>query len=141
MLYPANQDMPAGETGIVRPITERDKIAVLVKAVVRTANAWGLTNAEAAALFDVPTATWSRMKAGSFHGKLDQDKVTRASLLIGLFKGLRLLFNGPLTYGWPKTPNKGPGFHNKTPIQVMLEGGIPAMMRVRQHIDALRGGI
>ncbi|PKR49662.1 DUF2384 domain-containing protein [Thalassospira marina] len=141
MLYPANQDMPAGESGIVRPITERDKIAVLIKAVVRTANAWSLTNTEAAALFDVPTATWSRMKAGSFHGKLDQDKVTRASLLIGLFKGLRLLFNGPLTYGWPKTPNKGPGFNNKTPIQVMLEGGIPAMMRVRQHIDALRGGV
>lgn len=138
MLHPVIRD---GEAGIVRPMTERDKIAVLVKAIVRTANAWSLTNAEAAALFDVPTATWSRMKAGSFQGKLDQDKVTRASLLIGLFKGLRLLFNGPLTYGWPKTPNKGAGFNNKTPIQIMLDGGIPAMMRVRQHIDALRGGV
>jgi len=71
----------------------------------------------------------------------DQDKVTRASLIIGIFKGLRLLFNGPLTYGWTKTANQGPGFNGQTPVQVMIAGGIPAMMSVRQHIDALRGGI
>ena len=79
--------------------------------------------------------------AGKFNGKLDQDKVTRASLIIGLFKGLRLLFNGPLTYGWPKSPNAGPGFNGRSPVEVMIDGGIPAMMQVRQHIDALRGGV
>jgi len=81
------------------------------------------------------------MKAGTYRGVLDQDKVTRASLLIGLYKGLRLLFNGPLTFGWPKTTNSGLGFEGRTPVQIMSEGGIPAMMRMRQHIDALRGGI
>ncbi|MHA1158992.1 MAG: antitoxin Xre/MbcA/ParS toxin-binding domain-containing protein, partial [Alphaproteobacteria bacterium] len=67
--------------------------------------------------------------------------VTRASLMIGIFKGLRLLFNGPLTYGWPKTPNAGSGFDGRTPVQVMCQGGIPAMTQVRLHIDALRGGV
>ena len=131
----------APEAGIVQSIAEQDKIAVIVKSVVRTADAWGLSNAEAAALFDVPGASWGRMKAGTYKGVLDQDKVTRASLLIGLFKGLRLLFNGPLTYGWPKTANSGPGFNGKSPVQIMCEGGIPAMLKVRQHIDALRGGV
>lgn len=126
---------------IVQPIDQQDKIAAIIKGVVRAADAWGLSNTEAATLFDVPSATWSRMKAGTYKGILDQDKVTRASLLIGLFKGLRLLFNGPLTYGWPKTANTGPGFNGKTPVQIMCEGGIPAMMKVRQHIDALRGGV
>ena len=97
----------APEQTIVQPVAEGDKIAAIVKAVVRAADAWGLSNAEAAALFDVPSATWGRMKVGTFKGVLDQDKVTRASLLIGLYKGLRLLFNGPLTYGWPKTKNTG----------------------------------
>ena len=137
MLEPVHDDVRHGK---VRRIAERDRIAAVVKAVVRATDAWGLSNAEAAALFDVPTATWSRMKAGTYRGTLDQDKVTRASLLIGLFKGLRLLFNGPLTYGWPKTANAGPVFNGRTPVQVMLDGGIPAMIRVRQHIDALRGG-
>jgi len=129
------------EANPVRPINERDRIAAVVKAVVRIAEAWQLSNAEAAALFDVPSATWGRMKAGTFKGLLDQDKVTRASLMIGLFKGLRLLFNGPLTYGWPKTANSGPGFAGKTPLEVMIDGGIPAMMAVRRHIDGLRGGM
>lgn len=123
------------------PLQDKAKIAALIKAVVRTADNWALTNAESAALFDVPTATWSRMKAGSYNGTLDQDKVTRASLMIGLFKGLRLLFNGPLTYGWPKAANAGPDFLGRTPIEIMIAGGIPAMMRVRQHVDALRGGM
>ena len=122
-------------------LLDRERIRAIVKAVVRTADAWGLSNAEAAALFDVPAATWGRMRSGTFKGKLDQDKVTRASLVIGLFKGLRLLFNGPLTYGWPKAANTGPGFAGRSPIEVMIAGGIPAMMNVRQHVDALRGGL
>ena len=133
--------LQAPETKQLVPLNEKDQIAAIIKAVVRTADAWDLTNAEAASLFDVPSATWSRMKAGSYKGVLDQDKVTRASLLIGLFKGLRLLFNGPLAYGWPKTNNNGPDFAGQTPVQVMIAGGIPAMMRARQHIDVLRGGM
>lgn len=129
------------EDGIVKSVIEADRIAVIVKAVVRVADAWNLSNAEAASLFDIPPATWSRMKAGTFRGTLDQDKVMRASLLIGIYKGLVLLFNGPLTYGWPKAANNGPGFNGKTPVQVMSDRGIPAMIAVRQHIDALRGGL
>ncbi|MBZ0218433.1 MAG: MbcA/ParS/Xre antitoxin family protein [Fimbriimonadaceae bacterium] len=125
----------------VYPVVEADRVAAIVKAVVRAAQAWDLTNREAADLFDVPIATWNRMKAGIYRGRLDQDKVTRASLIIGIFKGLRLLFNGPLTYGWPKTANQGPGFNGRTPVEAMIAGGIPAMMTVRQHLDALRGGV
>ncbi len=113
---------------------------MVVKAVARAADAWDLSHPEGAALFDVPTATWSRMKAGSYRGTLDRDKVMRASLIIGLFNGLGSLFKGPLAHAWPKAPNAGPGFEGRTPVQVMCEGGIPAMMKVRQHIDALRGG-
>ena len=72
------------------------EISTIVKAVTRTADLWNLRNADAAALFDVPIATWNRMKAGQFRGSLDRDKTMRASLIIGIFKGLRLLFNGPL---------------------------------------------
>ena len=69
----------APEDGTVQPVAEAEKIAAIVKAVVRAADAWGLSNTEAAALFDVPSATWSRMKAGTYKGVLDQDKVTRGS--------------------------------------------------------------
>ena len=116
-------------------------IATTVKAVVRVTEAWSLTNRQASELFDVPIATWNRMKAGNFRGTLDQDKLTRASLLIGIFKGLRLLFNGPLQCGWPTRPNDGAAFGGQTPVNRMIHGGIPAMIAVRRHVDALRGGL
>ena len=122
-------------------LDQPEQVEVLVRAVARAIEAWNLTGREAADLLDVPLATWNRMKAGTFRGKLDRDKVTRASLVIGLYKGLRLLFNGPLTYGWPKTRNSGPLFGGRPPVAVMIDGGIPAMISVRQHVDALRGGL
>ncbi|MHC5652413.1 antitoxin Xre-like helix-turn-helix domain-containing protein [Stappia sp.] len=125
---------------VLGPVAEPAAVASIVKAVVRACEAWGLGNTEASTLFDVPPATWGRMKSGAFRGRLDQDKITRASLIVGLFKGLRLLFNGPLATGWPQQVNTGPGFDGRTPVEIMCAGGIPAMMRVRQHIDALRGG-
>jgi hypothetical protein len=120
------------------PAPSAEERAAIAKALVRVAEHWDLTNDEAAALAGVNVRTWSRMKDGSFRGNLNQDQMMRASLLVGLFKGLRLLFNGPLTYGWPKAANKG--FGGRTPVQMMIAGGIPAMVRMRNHIDALRGG-
>ena len=117
------------------------EVATIVKAVTRTADLWNLRNADAAALFDVPIATWNRMKAEQYRGTLDRDKAMRASLIIGIFKGLRLLFNGPLEYGWPVLKNSGPLYEGRTPVELMIAGGIPAMMRVRDHIDAMRGGL
>ncbi len=73
----------------IAPLADAKRINVVVKAVTRVAEAWQLTNAEAASLFDVPIATWNRMKAGTYKGNLDQDKMMRASLIIGIFKGLR----------------------------------------------------
>lgn len=118
-----------------------DNTATIVKAVVRACGFWGLTNLESAHLFDVPLATWNRMKAGTFSGKLDQDKLTRASLIVGIFKALRLLFNRDVVHGWPSAPNTGPIFGGRTPVALMIEGGIPTMLRTRRYLDGLRGGL
>ena len=125
----------------VAPIADREQVSVIVKAVVRAAQHWDLSCQEGAALFDVPQATWDRMKQDAFKGRLDRDKVTRASLIIGIFKGLRLLFNGPLTTEWPTLANKGAPYNGRRPVDMMIACGIPAMAAVRQHIDALRGGL
>jgi hypothetical protein len=36
---------------------------------------------------------------------------------------------------------QGSLFENRTPIDTMIEGGIPLMMDIRRHVDALRGGL
>jgi len=113
-----------------------------VEGVVRLADLWRLTSAEVCALLgNISERTWFRMKKGAWSGALTQDALTRVSALVGIFKGLRLLFSEPLAYDWVRLPNQGPVYGGKRPLDAMIEGGIPKMLEVRRHIDALRGGL
>jgi hypothetical protein len=112
-----------------------------VDGVVRLGEIWRLTSVEICALLgDVSERTWFRMKKGEWTGVLSQDTLTRISALIGIFKGLRLLFSEQLADEWVRLPNKGGLYGGRRPLDVMIEGGIPKMLQVRRHIDALRGG-
>lgn len=113
-----------------------------VDAAVRLAEIWRLTSAEVCALLgDVSERTWFRMKKREWTGVLSQDTMTRISALLGIFKGLRLLFSEPLSDEWVRLPNSGQLYGGRRPLDAMIEGGIPRMLAVRQHIDALRGGL
>jgi len=113
-----------------------------VAAIGRLAEIWCLTSTEICSLMgDVSERTWFRMKKGQWEGALSQDTLTRISALVGIFKGLRLLFSEPLADEWVRLPNKGPLYGGRRPLDVMIEGGIPKMLQVRRHIDALRGGL
>ena len=72
---------------------------------------------------------------------LDQDKLTRISLLIGIFKALNILFSTRLADAWVQLPNTNPLFAGETPLSYMRKGGVPSMIRVRQLLDARRGGV
>ena len=113
-----------------------------IDGMVRLADLWQLTTAEICALLgDVSERTWFRMKKREWPGALSQDGLTRVSALLGLFKGLRLLFSEPLCDEWIRLPNKGPLYGGRRPLDAMIEGGIPKLLEVRRHIDALRGGL
>lgn len=115
--------------------------AAASKAVLRLVVAWNGSNAEGAALLGVSESTWDRIKSGRWDGVLSQDQLTRASALIGVFKGLHLLFADDMADRWPRLANRGPVFDRMTPIQAMITGGIPRMLETRQYIDGLRGGL
>ena len=102
--------------------------------------AWDLSNAEASALLGVSASTLDRMKRGS-HPTLSQDQLTRVSALVGVYKGLHLLFADETADEWARRPNSGPLFERETPIRAMIEGGIPRMLEVRRYVDAVRGGL
>lgn len=132
---------PSGLQTFAGEADRRRLTGAAVKAVLRLVEAWGSSNAEGAALLGVSESTWDRMKSGKWEGVLSQDQLTRASALIGVFKGLHLLFADGMADRWPSLANRGPIFDRKTPIQAMIEGGIPRMIETRQYIDALRGGL
>ncbi len=135
-------DPPRLPPNLADPETRAKLTPAAVRGFVRLADIWRLTSAEVCALSgDVGERTWFRMKKGEWDGTLSQDNLTRISALIGLFKGLHLLFSNPLADEWIKLPNNGTYFRGRRPVDVMIEGGIPALLETRRHIDALRGGL
>jgi hypothetical protein len=105
------------------------------------AETWQLKGLEAAMLLGVSESTWDRIKACSWSGVLSQDQFMRVSAMIGTFKALHLLFADDMADRWPRLRNSGPLFGNLSPIEAMMERGIPGMIEIRQHVDALRGGL
>lgn len=114
---------------------------VALKAYRRLVEQWGLTGQQAAALLDVSTSTWERLKQDGKDKALSQDQMTRISALVGVYKGLHLLFADDMADRWPRLDNKGPLFAHLSPIDSMIRGGIPQMLEVRRYVDAVRGGL
>jgi len=111
-----------------------------IKGLLRIAEHWKLRDEDTRALL-------GGMSSGSFyalkgrHGKtLDEDQLTRVSLLIGVFKALNILYSQKLADSWISLPNTNPMFGGDSALNYMKKGGIPALMRVRQLLDARRGG-
>ncbi len=141
---PAQQDAlrpPADVQDFSDEADRRRLTATALKAYRRLAERWSLTTQEAAALLGVSTSTWERIKRGTWDSHLSQDQLTRVSALVGIFKGLHLLFADDMAERWPRLANTGPLFHRASPIDAMIAGGIPQMIEIRRYVDAVRGGL
>ena len=135
--------MPRASVGPQTFADEADRVRLsetAIKAFLALAKPWKLSNAEASALVGVSASTLDRMKRG-YRPALSQDQLTRVSSLVGVYKGLHLLFVDETADEWVRRENSGPLFDRKSPIQSMIEGGIPRMLEVRRYIDAVRGGL
>lgn len=71
---------------------------------------------------------------------LEVDRLTRVSYLIGIFKALNILHGRALADEWVHLPNRHPIFSGRTPLAVMIQGGLPALQTVRRLLDARRAG-
>jgi hypothetical protein len=71
---------------------------------------------------------------------LDADRLTRVSLLVGIFKALHVLYSEGLADRWARLPNTSRIFGGSTPLEYMMRGGLPAIETVRRLVDARRSG-
>jgi len=111
-----------------------------LRAFLKIRELWELRDEDARALL-------GGMSNGAFYelkrktpATLDQDRVTRISVLTGIFKALNILYSKKLADRWIQLPNDNPMFEGGTPLSYMLRGGLPGMLRVRQLVDSRRGG-
>jgi hypothetical protein len=111
-----------------------------VKAFLKIATLWELRDEDARLLLGgISNGAYYELKKAS-SPVLDQDRLTRISLLTGIFKALNILYRKKLADRWIRLPNTNPMFGGQLPLTYMTRGGVPAMLRVRQLLDARRGG-
>jgi hypothetical protein len=121
---------------------ERSRLsASALKAFVNIASKWGLNEAQSRGLLGgVASSTFHAWKTNPKGRKLDQDSLTRISLVIGIYKALNIYFGKPWADRWVTLENRGPLFAGRAPIDYMLRQGQPGMVEVRRMLDAWRGG-
>lgn len=111
-----------------------------IPAFFKLARCWHLRDEDARQLLGgISNGVFYQLKRGA-KKTLDQDKLTRISLLVGIFRALNILYSHKLADAWVSLPNANPMFAGEAPLAYMIRGGVPALIRVRQLLDARRGG-
>jgi len=118
------------------PITDEEGGA-LFRAAVRLFALWGLTDEESALLLDLAPRSYARWKSGKV-GRLGRDLKTRLAILMGIHKSLRIIFRDPARgYAWIRKPNAA--FGGQSALDIMRQGEMTDLMRVRDYLDSARG--
>jgi hypothetical protein len=111
-----------------------------IKGFLQIMEKWGIKDPDARQLLGgISTGSYYSWKKQPKR-ILDQDRLIRISLLIGIFKALNILYSESLADAWITLPNRNPMFRGHSPLAYMIERGQPGMQLVRQLLDARRGG-
>lgn len=139
--YPASRHVP------VTPIDFSDKGARErlsgpgLRAFFNIMGRWRVRDHDARTLLGgVTNGPYYLMKRDPDDRVLDADRLTRVSLLIGIFKALHVLYSEELADRWVQLPNSNRIFGGSTPLDYMMRGGLPAIQTVRRLLDARRAG-
>lgn len=121
---------------------ERGRLsASALKAFVAIAAKWELNETQVRGLLGgVASSTFHAWKTNPRGRRLDQDTLTRISLVIGIYKALNIYFGKPWADRWVTLHNRGALFAGSAPVDYMLRHGQPGMVEVRRMLDAWRGG-
>ena len=138
------QPLTGFSTGLPPDLSSKDVQERLSRSAIpaffKLTQAWQVRDDAARQLLGgVSNGVYYQLKRGQ-KKTLDQDKLTRISLLLGIFKALSILYSRKLADAWINLPNSNPMFAGDAPLAYVIRGGVPALVRVRQFLDARRGG-
>lgn len=102
-------------------LTQNEREA-LSRAGPRLCHVWGLSDDDAARLL----------------GDDKDDQTQRTGALVGIHVALMVILGGDTerVQKWLSAPNMGPATEGMSAIQAMIEGGLPAIVRVRRYLEA-----
>jgi hypothetical protein len=123
------------------PEVRRRMSAPAMRTFFNVTQVWDLTPKEQQGILGwPPSSTFYKYKAGDV-AALSLDTLTRISLVLGIFKDLRILYRQRgLADRWVKLPNSNVLFDGNPPVAYMAHGEMDNLYKVRRLLDARRGG-
>ncbi|MGI8744710.1 MAG: MbcA/ParS/Xre antitoxin family protein [Bryobacteraceae bacterium] len=123
------------------PKVRRQLSGPAIRTFLNVAETWHLSTEEQRALLGwPPESTFYKYKSGQI-GTLPYDMLMRISLVLGIYKDLRILYpERDLADRWVQLPNSNPLFGGKPALGLMTGGGMDGLYHVRRLLDARRGG-
>ena len=114
------------------------RIPAVMDAFAKLAEDWELsTDAQITLLGSPGRSTFFKWKKSG--GNLPHDTIERISHLLGIYKSLQIVLPDPVAADtWVKKPNTY--FDDRSALDVMLEGNVVDIYKVREYLDAQRGG-
>ncbi|WGT50396.1 antitoxin Xre-like helix-turn-helix domain-containing protein [Thioclava nitratireducens] len=115
--------------------------AVGLEAYRRITAQWGLSAQEAAALVGISEADMVRAHDPHEIISLTEDQTLRLSAVLGIYKALSTYFEDPIACAWMTRTNTGPLFAGAPPVDVAIEGGLPALLEIRCECEGVAMGL
>ncbi len=117
-----------------------------LRAFLAIADLWGLTEEQRRLILGYPARStyqvWINKAREHRDITLSVDVMMRISAILGIYKGLRILFadddNG---VEWLRRPHKARVFGGASPIELITSGTQDALLTVRRFLDAACGGL
>ncbi len=111
-----------------------------MRTFVAIADEWQLPVAARCTLLGgIGSSTYHKWRSGDL-GVPSRDQLERLSLLLGIYKALRLLFSDDATgIRWVRAANREPDFGGQSPLERMTRGSIEDLYAVRRYLDGWRG--
>ncbi|MCL2453240.1 MAG: MbcA/ParS/Xre antitoxin family protein [Alphaproteobacteria bacterium] len=133
-------DLPLEPESLRNPKVREEMSGPAVRLFLKLADHWGLSVDQRLALLgDISRQTYHNWQRGKV-GTLSRDQLERVSLLLGIHKGLKLLFTDEAAgLRWFRSANRDLPFGGSSPLDRALRGGIDDLYAVRRYIDAWRG--
>lgn len=136
----------SARTSPASPSAPAPDASAVAGAALRTffniADAWKLDAAQAQKLLGVRRSTFFDWKAGRPPARLDAATLERLSYVFGIWSALQVLLPVPeRADAWLRRPNTAAPFGGGTALDRMLGGQVADLFVVRQHLDAVRGGV
>lgn len=121
-----------------RPGSAPSQIPAELEAFFSIAEKWRLSGDDQIKLLGSPgRSTFFKWKKEG--GSLPTDTVERLSHILSIWKALRILFTVDARgEEWMRRPNAF--FDGASALDIMLQGGVADIYRVRQYLDSQRGG-